>query len=680
MVTKQLSADFRLDINGLRGWAVIAVMLFHFNVPGFSGGFVGVDIFFVISGYLMTGIIIRGIDARQGLHGFSLVGFYFARARRILPALVVLCAVLLSIGWFTLAAVDYRSLGSHSASSLAFLSNIKYLYEASYFDAESHEKWLLHTWSLSVEWQFYLLLPLILLATWRFLPGRRNAAYVLSAMFAASLLLSIFLTPKSPSAAFYLFPIRAWEMLTGDLIYLLASALPLSSKSRRTSAGLGYTVIFGSILSLDPTMAWPGYLALLPVAGAALVLIGNSQESWLSQLSVTQRIGTWSYSIYLWHWPLAVALFYLDLQSQAWAILAGIAASILLGWMSYKFVEVRASKILSKMSPWRAIASIALVSAAVAVPAAYVRLNNGVAGRMAEPVEEASNAALDFDVRRAECEGWGGSNFASCVYGGTRIRAIVIGDSHANAVVTAAQAALPAKEDGILAFSYTSCPTILGVRNYQPQLECAAFNEWAIKQMETVAADVPVIIVNRLSDYVFGSSIPKNPTFHKPSVFFSRPYDRPLPEFLDEFRTNLVGSVCYLAGKRPVYQVRPIPEMPVHVPKALARSLILGQSRHVSVTLAEYHERHRFIWAGQNEAQSRCGARVLDPLPYLCPRGDCEGAISNKPLYYDDNHLSEYGNKLLIPMFRFVLFSAQKSFYLLNAGAAAQENRETRWQ
>ncbi len=675
MATKPLSADFRLDINGLRGWAIIAVMLFHFNVPGFSGGFVGVDIFFVISGFLMTGIIIRGIDVQQGVHGFSLTGFYFARARRILPALVVLCAALLGIGWFTLAAVDYRNVGSHSASSLAFLSNIKYLYEANYFDTESHEKWLLHTWSLSVEWQFYLILPLILLATWRFLPGRRNAAYVLFAMFAASLLLSIYLTPISPSAAFYLFPVRAWEMLAGDLVYLFASALPLGSKFRRTSEGLGYTVILGSILSLDPSMAWPGYLALLPVTGAVLVLVANSQESWLSKMSVTQRIGTWSYSIYLWHWPLAVGLFYLELQDRMWAIFAGIAASIFLGWLSYKFVEVKVSRSLNKMTPWRAIAAIAFVSAAVALPSTYVRLNNGVTGRMAPPIEEASNAALDFDVRRADCEGWGGSRFGSCIYGGPRVRAIVIGDSHANAVVTAAQAALPSKDDGILAFSYTSCPTILGVKTNQRQLECAAFNEWAFKQMEEVAPDVPVIIVNRHSDYVFGSNIGKNPMFHKPSVFFSRPYDQALPEFLDEYRTNLVDSVCHLAGQRPVYQVRPIPEMPVHVPKALARSLILGHSRHVSVTLADYHERHHFIWDGQNEALARCGAQILDPLPYLCASDTCAGSVRNKPLYYDDNHLSEYGNKLLIPMFQPVIVSTEKNVLSPRSGRIVQDNR-----
>ena len=148
--------SFRQDINGLRAIAVIAVVLFHFNASWMPGGFAGVDVFFVISGFLMTGIIFRGIEQEN----FSILKFYVARANRIIPALAVLCLVLLVFGWFYLTPLDYKALGKHAASSVAFLSNIIYWRESGYFDAASHEKWLLHTWSLSVEWQFYILYPL----------------------------------------------------------------------------------------------------------------------------------------------------------------------------------------------------------------------------------------------------------------------------------------------------------------------------------------------------------------------------------------------------------------------------------------------------------------------------------------------------------------------------------------
>ena len=170
----QKTRAFRHDINGLRAWAVMAVVLYHFGVPGFAGGFVGVDVFFVISGFLMTSIIISGLE--QGR--FSLWSFYLARARRIIPALLVLCISLLVLGWFWLPSADYKMLGTHAATALAFVSNLKFWREAGYFDAASHEKWLLHTWSLSVEWQFYILLPLGCLLLWHWF-GKRGVKLAL---------------------------------------------------------------------------------------------------------------------------------------------------------------------------------------------------------------------------------------------------------------------------------------------------------------------------------------------------------------------------------------------------------------------------------------------------------------------------------------------------------------------
>lgn len=169
-------------------------MFYHFGVSGFEGGFVGVDIFFVISGFLMTSIIVTGLESRDG---FSLLKFYLARAKRILPALIVLCASLLVFGWFFLVPGDYKTLAYHTISALTFSSNSRFWQEAGYFDVASYDKWLLHTWSLSVEWQFYLILPLLLLAVWKIRPGRLGILVVLSTVLAGSLAASLIFHPST---------------------------------------------------------------------------------------------------------------------------------------------------------------------------------------------------------------------------------------------------------------------------------------------------------------------------------------------------------------------------------------------------------------------------------------------------------------------------------------------------
>jgi Predicted acyltransferases len=236
---QQKEKSFRADINGLRAWAVISVVFYHFSLSGFGGGFVGVDVFFVISGFLMSGIIYNGLNKGE----FSLVSFYLARARRIIPALGMLSLVLLIVGWFVLPPADYSKLGRHIASALGFFSNIQFWSEAGYFDTASHEKWLLHTWSLSVEWQFYMLLPLIMAGIWKVRPDKKLLVLILVALFAGSLYLSATLSVTDSSAAFYLLPMRAWEMLAGGLVFLVANKLNYPAGLRRIVEFIGFSLI-----------------------------------------------------------------------------------------------------------------------------------------------------------------------------------------------------------------------------------------------------------------------------------------------------------------------------------------------------------------------------------------------------------------------------------------------------
>lgn len=636
--------EFRLDINGLRAWAVMAVVLYHFGVAGIGGGFAGVDVFFVISGYLMCGIILGGIERDS----FSVWRFYLARARRIFPALIVLCIVALIFGWFFLMPEEYKQLGRHARESLTFSSNLRYFDESGYFDVASQEKWLLHTWSLSVEWQFYLILPLVLMLAARFLPGRRTVAILLGALFAVSLGLCLWRTQVNPSEAFYMIQTRAWEMLAGALVFLVGRR-GWSNGVRQALELLGFGLIIGTVLLLDKQSLWPGWRAILPVAGAALVLLAARERSlWTASLPA-QWLGTRSYSIYLWHWPLVVALAYLErLDDPLWVSVA-VVASLLLGHLSYTLVEVPAQRGLVKLRAWQAGLVLVIVLALVAIVAQQVR-RSGFPDRLPEEVALIEAERNSHNPRLKECL----DPEASCIYGAEPVRAIIIGDSHADAVVTALQAALPGGEGGILFRGGSGCPIAFGLRSNEGKAYCEELNEALQQEHAGLPAGVPMVMMGRTAEYLNGGE----PGEMKPRFHFGEPHAQNSADYLAEFRQHYIATMCSLAEHRPLYLVRPTPEMAVDVPTRLGRAMLLGQERHFSLPLADYHRRQGFVWTMQDEVVEQCGARILDPLPYLCEEGTCQSTEGNRPLYRDGDHFSEFGNRRLVPMFREVFAPA----------------------
>ncbi|MCT7655668.1 acyltransferase [Oceanimonas sp. NS1] len=331
-----------------------------------------------------------------------------ARVTRIVPALLLLVGILLLVGWWALPQGDYKLLSAHSLYALVFLSNVRFWREAGYFDSASHEKWLLHTWSLSVEWQFYLLLPLLLLVVWRCVRGRKAMAMVMVAGFLLSFLASVWVTGKDPSGAFFLLPTRTWEMLAGGLVFLLGDRLTLSACVSRALQLTGLLFILLSIWVFKPDTLWPGFYALLPVAGTVLVLLAMRQSVWL-QYSGIQWLGLSSYSLYLWHWPVYVALVYLELADQPMFITLAIGISLLLGGMSYRWVENPTRRwFKANHNPWLAPCAIAASLALIAGPALWIHNKAGVPGRMPVAVEQAAAEAGNFNKRRVECHSIGG--------------------------------------------------------------------------------------------------------------------------------------------------------------------------------------------------------------------------------------------------------------------------------
>lgn len=640
-----LGDGFRADINGLRAWAVVAVVLYHFNVPGFGGGFAGVDVFFVISGFLMAGIVCKGLDAGR----FGLASFYLARARRILPALIVLVAVVLVVGWFLLMPREYQTLGKHARESLLFSSNLRYLAEAGYFDSASHEKWLLHTWSLSVEWQFYLLYPLGLLGLSKLLPGRRAllVAHLLGIL--ASFAVCQFLSAREPSAAFFQLQSRAWEMLLGGMVYLLGEQFCLSARVRQLLEVLGGALVVAAVLQVDTSMRWPGTAVLLPTLGAGLIILAGRQGSLLTGSGAAQWLGTRSYSIYLWHWPLVVLLVYFDQQHSPVLIGAGLLVALLLGHLSYRWVEVPGRDWLAQKSKVQGAIWLVSCVAVFAVSAQMVR-RSGFPDRLPQAVAQVEAERHNRNSRIEECLG----EAAPCVFGGNQISALVIGDSHADAVVTAVAASLPSQQQGVYFRGMSACLMVLAAHRvgYDGAEPCRGLKDELFTQLETLYPGKPLIVVNRTTFYAMGElPIPGINHPGKPAVYFSRPVEAATPEFLEEFREQYVESACQLAKHHPLYLMRPVPEMMDSVPHLLGRAMLLGKRVEPSITRTAYSQRHALVWAAQDEAVARCGAHILDPMPYLCDERSCHGSRDGWPLYVDDDHLSEVGNRLLIPMF-----------------------------
>lgn len=639
---------YREDINGLRAWAVIAVLLFHFQLPGLGAGFMGVDIFFVISGFLMTAIIVKGLERNN----FSIWKFYMARARRILPALMVVITVLLVLGWFWLPAPDYQTLGAQSAYSLSFLSNIHFWRSTGYFDAAAHEKWLLHTWSLAVEAQFYLLFPIFLIILWKIKPQIKTLFWGLGLVFIASLVLSIVASQLKPVAAFYLLPTRGWELAAGGLAFLIGREVVSLQKYSKPLIWSGFGLWVLAMLLLDSGYAWPSGWALLPVLGTVLIILANQSQAKLTVNPIAQWLGDRSYSLYLWHWPLVVALYFAGLQNDWLWVSGAIVLSLIFAHLSYHLVEVPTRFYLSAASLRKEIFAIALAGLVIGLAAVSVKLFT-FENRLPPEVKIAAAEANNINPAKPKCFDVALIEKApECSFGSGDKAALLLGDSHAMSVVSAVGFAAEKYLREIVFYGQSGCPVMFGGFGLKIQrytAECATFNKYLVSNIFNYN-NLPVILVSRTSALLHGLNEDYDSRVYEPGGlgFFinTKPED-----YESQFLKNYIKTACELNANSSVYLMRPIPEMGVNVPRVLSRNLMFGIKDDIKITLEEYHQRHKLVWEAQDQAAQQCGVKILDPLPYLCDDQYCYGSRNGRPLYYDDDHLSEYGNKYLVPMF-----------------------------
>lgn len=644
---------FRKDINALRAWAVMAVILFHFGVQPFDGGFVGVDIFFVISGFLMTGILYRALYERGDTPDLKFfLRFYLARSIRIIPVLLALCAVLLVIGWFVMPTVFYEQLSLYAISAVAFVSNMVFWRQSGYFEESAHYNILLHTWSLSIEWQFYLILPVVAVIIWSYLKKKSWLLFFYILGFLVSLGLSIYSLGSYGPAGFYLLPTRAWELLAGGIVFLCFNSNLPKSKLQSYTGSVGFLLILTSIL-FSTSGDWPGYKALLPIVGTCLVLYAAQQESWWSLGIVGQKLGKWSYSIYLWHWPLAFGLFVLGLKDNLSAIGAAIVLSVVLGALSYRFIELASQQWL-KTKPPKAAALIVLTGiVSVIALAGIVYFNSGFSDRKVskDGADLIFEQKTNSNPRRDECHRPQTEKVPECTYGGDTLGLIMLGDSHAQSLVRTAQKVMNEPTKHVLDWTSSGCKTIFDINDTRnPDSLCSVFIYKAFEKQKAFSSEVPLLVVNRISNVFHGANEDDEPMsknyLSENNVFGTEGFNQ-------EMQEGIVNTLCTFAEDRAVYAVLPIPEMGVNVPNVMGWSAAFkGEAQEVSISKGAYNERHKLSIEAYRMAASQCGVKLLDPVPYLCDDNKCSGSRDGIPIYNDDDHLSERGAALLEPMFR----------------------------
>jgi peptidoglycan/LPS O-acetylase OafA/YrhL len=642
------SINYRTDIDGLRALAVVPVILFHAGFSTFSGGFIGVDVFFIISGYLITGVIWREIVQKK----FSLLVFYERRARRILPALFAMITATLVAGWFLLTIAPLQSLANSTFAAVFSISNVYFWRQTGYFAGASELFPLLHTWSLGVEEQFYIFVPLVLLLAARF--GRNAMIATLTLIVVVSFCLSVWASHRYPSANFFLILTRAWELGIGGLLAVVRLPLPRPAAVRNCVGVIGVSMILAAVFLFDKNTVFPGLSALLPCFGTILLIwVGMSQpEGWQdapSQGLVTRflatrpmvSIGLISYSLYLWHWPVFVYLRHLtartDLEWQ-WSFF-GILLSTVLAVVSWRFVE----------QPFRnrttiGQSTIAIFSTGGTVGLAAIALIisfslKGAPFRIPEDVRQIADASEDFD---SSC-----MNIISyCRIGSANLEPsfILMGDSHSAALRPAL--AVWAEQMGKSGYfqSFNSCPPVggamFGNNKGTSYSQCDQHARETLKfALSNPEIDTIVITAYWEAYLRRNDAVPQAST---EGLFIHPNTNQSIDASQEIFFQGVMDVVRLLRdADKKVVIVHDLPDMPTNIPWVNSRKIMAG------LTLETYFEFDNEIsFNDRIEAMAvREGARSIRLSELICESGPdrCRILMGNISLYRDNNHLSKSG-------------------------------------
>jgi peptidoglycan/LPS O-acetylase OafA/YrhL len=629
----QNSFAYRADIDGLRAVAVLLVIGFHAFPTAISGGFVGVDVFFVISGFLISSLIARELADKQ----FSLLTFYARRARRIFPALLVVLVVCLAAGWQLMLPSDYRALGLDAAWSAAFLANIRLYFQAGYFDAASEMKPLLHLWSLSIEEQFYIFWPLLLMLTARRRWMWQGALVVLVGSFACNIVVAA----VDRTAAFYLPATRVWELAAGAMLAL--SPFPARALAyRNVSAWLGLILLAAAVLLIDPDKTFPGWWALMPVLATALLIFGgpaaNINRHVLS-CRVLVGLGLISYPLYLWHWPMLVFARIVRFGAEPTVImkLVLIGIAFVLAWLTYRWIELPFR--FGQLSPLKPLVASTGLAAAACLALLISRLD-GVPSRFPGDVQ---HLVKDFQTEAIQAYRTG-TCFLTDVQSSTALESDCIsvvraedpfvllwGDSHAAQLFPGLASMQRHKAFNLAQYTVSGCPPIVTFSSMQ-RANCVSINNFVMRRIEALKPHT-VILAGRWDLYQRGGEWGAiDPAAVRATI--------------DSLVASGVERIV-VVGQFPVWTLPPS-RIPIRNHQL---SMFSGQadrlaelsdvnSAYVDSAAFDAEEKVRRYFTAPN-------VRVVSPRTTLCSLDACQlyaPGTPPQPIAWDDSHLTVAGS------------------------------------
>ncbi|MGA7297324.1 MAG: acyltransferase family protein [Rhodanobacteraceae bacterium] len=630
---------YRADIEGLRAIAILLVVACHAKVSWLSGGFVGVDVFYVLSGYLITGLLVQELLTTGQLR---FANFYARRLRRLFPALLLMLVVCCVLARLLLPAIDQPEQASAAASAAVWLSNLHFAFsKLGYFSSGAETNLFLHTWSLGVEEQFYLLWPLLAalaMLAWRAAkhpPSSAGLKWFFGFVFVAGFLLSWYWSYSAPNLAFYMMPSRAWQFALGAMTFMMVGApafRPVAPESkgiwRVVSGWLGLGMILLAASLIDGNVTYPGTWALLPSVGAALVLAsgpqsGTSGVGRLLSLRPMQMIGRVSYAWYLWHWPaLLLGATLLDTQSP-WVRLLLVGISLLVAALSYHLVEtpIRHNRKLLARPRLAVLAGVAVMALAGSLT---LRWHQSAMRRMESPAQSVYAAARDDApaIYPMGCDNWYySSRLNVCGFGekNGQHTAVVIGDSVALQWFPAYQRIFDRPGWRLLVVTKSSCPMVDAPIFYAKVggifKTCAKWRHKAIQAIATLEPDIVIL----------GSSYT---------------YDYSRTQWVEG--TRHVLRALNGSAKR-IYLMRSTPALPFNGPSCLApRSWLYSalSTKTVCASPANSSRNDRVYHWLQDAAGSFDKVRTVDMIDHVCPNGVCHAKLDGQIVFRDDQHMT----------------------------------------